>query len=156
MRCAWLVLLVACQKTASQATPDPAASKPRVEDTRPAAIHGVIVRTCAPWDGPALRIVVSDEATCAAPTPRTRTDVTVYRDVPKEDAKTPHRWKFGTNIDEGHANQLGGVAPEELIGWIELDYPLHELVKGRMRLQGKALHEATFELRLCPSHPLCG
>lgn len=155
-RAIWLGLLVACQKTAPQATPDPAASKPTVADTRSPPVKGVLLRTCAPWDGPALRIVVSEQASCATLKPNPRTDITVYRDLPKEDAQVSHRWKFGTNVDEGHANQLGGAEPEALIGWVELDYPLRETVKGRMHLQGKALRAAELELRHCPTEPMCG
>lgn len=147
------VLVVGCSRpTEVVAKPDPAPSvKPK-----PTPSKGVLLRSCAPWDGPALEFRLGDGVSCDNPQ-ASYLRVTLYRNLPIAQGKTG-RWVFGTNIDNGHATRIVAGKLEELIGSVTLTHESDE--KYRVELDLSTAKDGriqeTIELTLCPGTPLCG
>lgn len=152
----WVLVFVsaaACREHPAEVRPDPTPSKPKPVEP----VEGVLVHTCAPWDGAAYAIVVGGSCTAMTITDGLR--VTVYRDLPREPG-TQAEWTFGTNVDNGRANRfVGGKLASELIGKVSLVHAKDGTWSAQWNLTdgktGERL-EQRVKLTECPGRPLCG
>lgn len=151
----WLIafMFVGCSRptdVVAKADPTP------VVKPAPTPGKGVIRRSCAPWDGPALEVLIGDGVSCTAK-PASYFRLNVYHNLPLPLGET-RRWLYGTNVDNGHATRIVAGGFEEWIGSLSLTHESGEKYRAELNLTGpKKEHlEESVDLTLCPGTPMCG
>jgi hypothetical protein len=127
----------------------------------PAAAHhfryATVGQTCAPWDGPALAIVLSNTAGCA-PLTFPHIQISLWRDLPPKAGQT---FSFDIRNSNGQASRC--LKPNECeaatSGSVVFDIVDEgKEAKGRYELHFKdgGIEGGSFEAEWCENRALCG
>ena len=135
------------------ATPDTSALPAGTHPFR----YATVVQTCAPWDGPALAVVLSGAAGCA-PMKVPYLQISLWRDLPPKAGKT---LSFNIGNSNGQASRC--LKPNECeaatSGSVVFDIVDEgKEAKGRYELHFKdgSIEAGSFEAEWCENRALCG
>jgi hypothetical protein len=118
--------------------------------------HATVAQTCAPWDGPALAVVLNNTAGCA-PLTFPYIQISLWRDLPPKAGKT---FSFDIRNSNGQASRC--LKPNECepatSGSVVFDIVDEgKEVKGRYELHFKdGIEGGSFEAPWCPNRSFCG
>jgi hypothetical protein len=119
--------------------------------------YATVVQTCAPWDGPALAVMLSDTADCA-PVKASYIQISLWRDLPPTAGKT---FSFDIRNSNGQASRC--LKPNECeaatSGSVVFDIVEEgKKAKGRYELHFKddSIESGSFEAEWCENRALCG
>jgi hypothetical protein len=119
--------------------------------------HATVAQTCAPWDGPALAVVLSHTAGCA-PLTFPYIQISLWRDLPPKAGKA---FSFDIRNSNGQASRC--LKPNECepatSGSVVFDIVEEgKEAKGRYELHFKdgGIEGGSFEAEWCPNRALCG
>jgi hypothetical protein len=135
---------------AAAATPPPQAASHHFP-------HATIVHTCAPWDGPALAVLLSNTAGCApATTPYVQ--ISLWRDLPPKAGKT---FSFDIRNSNGQASRCRKPNQCEPASSGSVAFDIVDegkSAKGHYELHFKdgSIESGSFEAAWCESRALCG
>ena len=127
----------------------------------PAAPHhfpyAAIVPTCAPWDGPALAVLLSNTAGCAS-VKAPSVQISLWRDLPPEAGKTI---SFDIRNSNGQASRCLKANECEAAASGSVVFDIVDEgkdAKGRYELLFKdgSIESGSFEAEWCESRSLCG
>jgi hypothetical protein len=127
----------------------------------PAATHhfpyATVVQTCAPWDGPALAVLLSNTAGCA-PLKPPYIQISLWRDLPPKTGKT---FSFDIRNSNGQASRC--LKPNECEAATSGSVVFDIVDEGKRATGSYELHfkddsieRGSFEALWCESRALCG
>jgi len=119
--------------------------------------YATVAQSCAPWDGPALAVVLSHTAGCA-PLLAPYIQISLWRELPPRAGKT---FSFDASNSNGQASRC--LRPNECeaatSGSLVFDIVVEgKQAKGRYELHFKdgGLESGNFDAEWCPNRALCG
>jgi hypothetical protein len=119
--------------------------------------YATVAQTCAPWDGPALAVVLSNTPGCA-PLKAPYIQISLWRDLPPKAGQT---FSFDIRSSNGQASRC--IKPNECeaatSGSVVFDIVDEgKRAKGRYELHFKdgGIEGGSFEAEWCPNRALCG
>ena len=127
----------------------------------PAATHrflyATVGQTCAPWDGPALALVLSDTTGCSPPK-GPYVQISLWRDLPPRAGKT---FSFDNRNSNGQASRC--IKPNECEAAISGSVVFDVVDEGKraqgryeLRFKDGGTESGSFEADWCQSRALCG
>ena len=119
--------------------------------------YGVLQRSCAPWDGPAIEMRLSSEAAQCKNISGPYVEIGIWRELPLHGGQIV---KFGPNANAGFASRcakVGDCERAESATVLFETYAPGSRATGRYQLHFKGGKDmkGDFDVKWCESHLLC-